>query len=139
MSARVRDFQYAEISLDQVIGYYQKHVLSPDFSYFDNGPRWFVDVVRGVVIYRTLAPVDAEPETVTTTAVTCDNTTDDGFHVRVWSRDYKATVERGEHNYSAFSPEVPGCVATGKVASEALINLAEAIAFHLEEREDIKR
>jgi predicted RNase H-like HicB family nuclease len=36
------------------------------------------------------------------------------------------------HNYSAYSPDVPGCVATGKTREECEREMHEALEFHLE-------
>ena len=41
-------------------------------------------------------------------------------------------VEKAEANFSAYSPDLPGCVATGKTREEAKTNLMEAIRFHLD-------
>ncbi len=41
-------------------------------------------------------------------------------------------VEKGTRNYSAYAPEVPGCVATGKTCEETLRNMREALQMHLE-------
>ena len=41
-------------------------------------------------------------------------------------------VEKADSNYSAYSPDIPGCVATGKTCLEAEKNMHEAIAFHIE-------
>ena len=46
---------------------------------------------------------------------------------------YTIRVEKGPNNYSAYSPEVPGCVATGKTRAEVARNLKSAIRFHLAE------
>ncbi len=35
-------------------------------------------------------------------------------------------------NYSAWSPDVPGCAATGDTIEECVAQMKEAIAFHLE-------
>jgi predicted RNase H-like HicB family nuclease len=35
-------------------------------------------------------------------------------------------------NYSAWSPELPGCVATGKTLEDVEREMRAAIAFHLE-------
>jgi len=45
---------------------------------------------------------------------------------------YKICIEEGPNNYSAYSPDVPGCVATGKTRAEVARNLKSAIEFHLE-------
>ena len=45
---------------------------------------------------------------------------------------YTIRVEKGPNNYSAYSPEVPGCVATGKTRAEVERNFKSAVEFHLE-------
>ena len=47
-------------------------------------------------------------------------------------QQFLVVIEQGEHNYSAYSPDVPGCVATGKTVEQTLKNMSEALAFHLE-------
>lgn len=46
---------------------------------------------------------------------------------------YKICTEKGPNNYSAYSPDVPGCVATGKTKAKVERNLRSAIRFHLAE------
>ncbi len=41
-------------------------------------------------------------------------------------------IEEGEHNYSAYVPDLPGCVATGHTHEEVEKNMREAIIMHLE-------
>ena len=41
-------------------------------------------------------------------------------------------VEKATGNYSAYAPDLPGCVATGETREEAQQNMREAIAFHIE-------
>ena len=41
-------------------------------------------------------------------------------------------IEKANGNYSAYSPDLPGCVATGKTHNEVLRNMYEAIKMHLE-------
>jgi predicted RNase H-like HicB family nuclease len=41
-------------------------------------------------------------------------------------------LEKGPRNYSAYAPEVPGCVATGKTREETLQLMREALALHLQ-------
>ena len=41
-------------------------------------------------------------------------------------------VEKGKSNYSAYSPDLPGCVAAGDTKDEVLTLIREAIEFHLE-------
>ncbi len=40
-------------------------------------------------------------------------------------------IEKANDNYSAYSPDVPGCVATGATLEEAKRNMDEAIAMHV--------
>jgi len=44
---------------------------------------------------------------------------------------YLVVVEKGPDNYSAYLPDVPGCVATGKSVEETLQLLSEALELHL--------
>ena len=41
-------------------------------------------------------------------------------------------VEEAGQNYSAYSPDLPGCVATGDSRDEAERNMYEAIQLHIE-------
>ena len=45
---------------------------------------------------------------------------------------YLVVVERAGRNYSAYSPDLPGCVATGSTAEETRARMQEAIEFHLQ-------
>jgi len=46
---------------------------------------------------------------------------------------YLILIEGGPpSNYSAWSPDLPGCVATGDTVEEAEREMRSAIAFHLE-------
>ena len=45
---------------------------------------------------------------------------------------YLVIIEKTKTGFSAFSPDLPGCVATGATREEAEKNMREAIAFHLE-------
>jgi predicted RNase H-like HicB family nuclease len=45
---------------------------------------------------------------------------------------YAIVIEKAEGNYSAYVPDLPGCVATGATLEEAEAELREAIEFHLE-------
>ena len=45
---------------------------------------------------------------------------------------YLVIIEHAPKNFAAYSPDLPGCVATGKTREETLANMREAIAFHLE-------
>ena len=45
---------------------------------------------------------------------------------------YAVVVEQAGENYSAYVPDLPGCVATGSTTEEVTREIREAIAFHLE-------
>ena len=45
---------------------------------------------------------------------------------------YAVVIERAEHNYSVYVPDLPGCVATGDTIEEAEEQIREAIQFHIE-------
>ncbi len=45
---------------------------------------------------------------------------------------YAIVIERAGANYSAFVPDLPGCVATGATRAEAERSIRDAIALHLE-------
>jgi predicted RNase H-like HicB family nuclease len=47
-------------------------------------------------------------------------------------KKYLIVVEQTETGYSAYSPDLDGCVATGKSRQEVESQMQEAIAFHLE-------
>jgi len=40
-------------------------------------------------------------------------------------------VEEANGNYSTYSPDLPGCVATGETREEAERNMYQAIEMHL--------
>lgn len=45
---------------------------------------------------------------------------------------YAVVLEKAKRNYSAYVPDLPGCVATGKTVQETLSSIRAAIEFHLE-------
>jgi predicted RNase H-like HicB family nuclease len=45
---------------------------------------------------------------------------------------YLVVLEETSTGYSAYSPDVPGCVATGNTVDDTEREMAAAIAFHLE-------
>ena len=45
---------------------------------------------------------------------------------------YLVVIEKAKSNYAAYSPDLPGCVATGETVAEVEQNMREAIEFHLE-------
>ncbi len=46
--------------------------------------------------------------------------------------NYTIIIEKAENNYSAYVPDLPGCVTTGSTIAEIEQNMKEAIAGHLE-------
>ena len=44
---------------------------------------------------------------------------------------YAVVIEWGPHNYSAYVPDLPGCISTGKTVEETTRNIQEAIEGHL--------
>lgn len=45
---------------------------------------------------------------------------------------YAIVIEKAEGDYSAYAPNLPGCVTTGATIKEVEQNMKEAIALHLE-------
>lgn len=45
---------------------------------------------------------------------------------------FLVVIEKTEHNYSAYSPDLPGCVATGRTRTEVEENMHAAIELHVE-------
>lgn len=46
--------------------------------------------------------------------------------------EYLVIIEKADNNYSAYSPDLPGCVATGDTKEQTLQLMREAISMHLE-------
>lgn len=44
---------------------------------------------------------------------------------------FLVVIEKAANNYSAYSPDLPGCVATGKTREEAERTMQEAIELHV--------
>jgi predicted RNase H-like HicB family nuclease len=44
---------------------------------------------------------------------------------------FAIVIEKGANNYSAYSPDLPGCVSTGRSIEELKQNMREAIDGHL--------
>lgn len=42
-------------------------------------------------------------------------------------------IEKAKDNFSAFSPDIWGCIATGKTVEETLRQMKEALQLHIEE------
>lgn len=47
-------------------------------------------------------------------------------------KEYLVILEPGENCWGAYSPDVPGCIATAPSREEAEAQFAQALAFHLE-------
>ena len=45
---------------------------------------------------------------------------------------YAVVIEKGARNYSAYVPDLPGCVSTGQTLEEVKAEIREAIEFHIE-------
>jgi predicted RNase H-like HicB family nuclease len=44
---------------------------------------------------------------------------------------YTIIIEKAGNNYSAYVPDLPGCITTGPTVEQTKRNMEEAIAFHL--------
>jgi predicted RNase H-like HicB family nuclease len=44
---------------------------------------------------------------------------------------YAVVIEKGERNYSAYIPDLPGCVSVGDTAEQVKAEIREAIEFHI--------
>ena len=47
-------------------------------------------------------------------------------------RKYAVIIEQGPRNYSAYIPDLPGCIATGKALNTVRQNIKDAIQFHID-------
>ncbi len=45
---------------------------------------------------------------------------------------YAIVIEKSDSNYSAYVPDLPGCITTGKTVEETVRNIREAVSGHLE-------
>jgi predicted RNase H-like HicB family nuclease len=45
---------------------------------------------------------------------------------------FLVVIEKVENNYSAYSPDLPGCVATGRTREQAAANMHRAIELHIQ-------
>lgn len=45
---------------------------------------------------------------------------------------YAVVIERCAQGYSAYVPDLPGCIATGQTLAEVEASMRDAIAFHIE-------
>jgi len=44
---------------------------------------------------------------------------------------YAIVIEKADSNYSAYVPDLPGCIATGDTAADVELSIREAIEFHV--------
>jgi predicted RNase H-like HicB family nuclease len=47
-------------------------------------------------------------------------------------RKFAIVIEQGPSNYSAYVPDLPGCVSTERTLAEVEKNIREAMEFHIE-------
>ena len=45
---------------------------------------------------------------------------------------YAVVIENAGNNYSAYVPDLPGCIATGATVAEVETEIREAIRFHID-------
>jgi predicted RNase H-like HicB family nuclease len=48
-----------------------------------------------------------------------------------WIDGYRIVYEQAPSNWAAYSPDVPGCISTGKTRQDVERNMREALAGHL--------
>lgn len=46
--------------------------------------------------------------------------------------NYEIVLEQTQTGYSAYSPDLPGCVSTGRTRAKAEASMREAIEFHIQ-------
>ena len=49
---------------------------------------------------------------------------------------YAIVIEKANGNYSAYVPDLPGCVATGSTIEETQREISQAVQFHLNGLQD---
>jgi len=47
-------------------------------------------------------------------------------------RRYAIVIEKAGSNYSAYSPDLPGCIAAGDTPAETKARMREAIELHIQ-------
>ncbi len=47
-------------------------------------------------------------------------------------KTYTVIFEQGPNNWSAYVPDLPGCIATGKTRSDIEVQIREAMEFHID-------
>jgi len=48
------------------------------------------------------------------------------------SMRYAVVIEKGERNYGAYVPDLPGVISVGESEEEVIANVRQAIALHLD-------
>jgi predicted RNase H-like HicB family nuclease len=48
------------------------------------------------------------------------------------SMRYAIVIEKAEDNYSAYLPDLPGCVATGETVAAVEAEIRDAVRFHID-------
>ena len=46
-------------------------------------------------------------------------------------KKYLVIIEKAGMNFSAYSPDLPGCIATGRTVKEVTTNMKEVISLHV--------
>jgi predicted RNase H-like HicB family nuclease len=46
--------------------------------------------------------------------------------------EYLVIIEKTDRNYSAYLPDIPGCIATGDTKEDVLNRLKKALVMHVE-------
>jgi predicted RNase H-like HicB family nuclease len=52
--------------------------------------------------------------------------------MKLTKREYTVIYEKGKRNWSAYVPDLPGCIATAKTQRQLERVIREAIEFHIE-------
>ena len=45
---------------------------------------------------------------------------------------YAVVIEKADRNYSAYVPDLPGCIATGETVDAVEAEIRDAIRFHID-------
>jgi predicted RNase H-like HicB family nuclease len=56
---------------------------------------------------------------------------EDTCRLKEVAMQYAMIIEKGERNYSAYFPDLPGCIAAGKTLEELKQSMREALELHL--------
>jgi predicted RNase H-like HicB family nuclease len=55
------------------------------------------------------------------------------------NENYLIVLEKSETGFSAYSPDVPGCIATGETLEETTEQMRSALALHLSDIKDLPK